>query len=299
MDDQQFRASLRHALDDSAAPPSMSPADALRAGRRAARRRTLAGGAVGAAGLAALTAVGVAAASAGAGAPQPVGASGTPTINPPVPGNASASPLPAGSETKPVSPTGPNGSPQEDHTARAGVKADAAKALRAHLTTLVPAGYTISPDSKVSDEQAQFENKVGDRDAWSYLASIEIRKDGAAGRLIVQVYEPGLRTGATPCDIASGFWTKPSGCGVVPSGGQAVAVASGGVNDLPDQRVGQRIDKWSAYAYPDGTVVYVAESKRSYFGPPASSGPQLAALPFDDAQLAALALDPAFHVAAS
>lgn len=298
MDDQQFRASLRHALDDSAAPPSMSPADAVRVGRRAARRRTMmAGGAFGAAALAALTAVGVAAASAGAGGQQAVGAGGTPTINPPVPGSASASPLPAGSETKPVWPTGPNGSPQEDRTARAGVKADAAKALRAHLTTLVPAGYTVSPGSEVSDEQAQFENKVGDRDAWSYLASIEIRKGGAAGRLIVEVYEPGLRTGATPCDIAGGFWTTPTGCRVVSSGGQAVAVATGG-GDRPDQVVDTRIDKWSAYAYPDGTVVYVAESKRSYFGP-GSSDPQLAALPFDDAQLAALALDPAFHVAAS
>ncbi|MER7006248.1 hypothetical protein ABT297_24825 [Dactylosporangium sp. NPDC000555] len=212
-----------------------------------------------------------------------------------MPGKASASPLPTGSETKPVWPTGPNGSPQEDRTARAGVKADAAKALRAHLTTLVPAGYTISPNSEAREEQAQFEDKVGDRDAWSYLASIEIRKDGAAGRLIVQVHDPGLRTGATPCDIASVFWTKPSGCGVVSSGGQAVAVATGGGNDLPDQR----IDKWSAYAHPDGTVVYVAESKRSSFDPLRSSDPQLAALPFDDAQLAVLALDPAFHIAAS
>jgi hypothetical protein len=297
MDVLEFRASLHQALEH--APPSMSPANALRAARRTTRRRTLAAGTAGAGALAVLTAAGLVVTTGGGAAPQQAAGpgvpglapgGGTPTVAPPVPGN------PSGSDTKPVWPTGPDGSPQGDRTAKAGVKADAAKALLAHLITVVPSGFTVPDDQGTGDtspsrsQQAQFEDKVGGRDAWSYLASVEIRRGGTAGRLIVEVHEPGLRQGATPCDIAEGFWSKPTGCTTVQVGGVTVAVATGGPED-------DRVDKWAAYAYPDGTAVYVGESRVGGFGP-GDVTPGLSAPPFSDEQLAALALDQAFHIVA-
>ncbi|WP_426512522.1 hypothetical protein ACPPVO_18980 [Dactylosporangium sp. McL0621] len=292
MDEQDFRASLRDALDHSNVPPSMSPGGALQAGRRAARLRMLATGAAGAGLLAAFTALGLVVATTGSGAQQAAGpgtpsvaappGSGTPTVAPGVPGGAT------GSETKPVWPTGPDGSPQSDRTARAGKKADAAVALAKHVSELLPAGYTAVASAETNLVQAQFEDKVGGKDAWSYLVATEIRKGDAAGQLIVEVYEPGLRTGATPCDLK--FWSAAASCRIVSSGGRSVAVATGGEQD-------DRIANWSAYQYPDGTVVFVAQSKSGNFLP-GNSAPSLTALPFDDEKLAALALDPALHIVA-
>ncbi|MFI5914821.1 hypothetical protein [Dactylosporangium sp. NPDC051541] len=56
-----------------------------------------------------------------------------------------------------------------------------------------------------------------------------------------------------------------------------------------------RIDNWATYGYPDGTVVHVAQSKFSGFGPHQNDN-VLSPLPFNDTELAAVALDPAFHI---
>src|SRR5687768_5779728 len=125
MNEDDFRVSLRDAIDSSAPPPPMSPAVAVTTGRRAARRRNLvAGGA----------AVAVAAGGFAADAPpQQVGApGGTPAGTAPGPGG----------ETKEVWPTGPDGQPQEDRTARAGTKFDLGERLMTDLLAVVPAGYT-------------------------------------------------------------------------------------------------------------------------------------------------------------
>jgi len=284
MDEQEFRASLHHAIDRSTAPPSMSTTGAVHAGRRAARRRLLATGAAGIGVLALVTTIGLAVATGGSGAPQQVGAPGV------------ASTPPRGDETKPVWPTGPDGQPQQDRTAKAGVKADAAKALLEHLVTVAPAGYTVPDEPAIGtappsrSNQAQFEDKVGGKDAWSYQASAQIRKDGATGQLIVEVHEPGLISGGA-CELAKHFWTEPGGCTVVPVGGRDVAVATAG--DPGDSR----IDRWAAYGYPDGTVVFVAVSRHANFMPDSADRP-LSTPPLTDQQLAALAVDEAFHIRA-
>ncbi|WP_433220368.1 hypothetical protein ACQP00_17790 [Dactylosporangium sp. CS-047395] len=301
MDEHNFRASLRDALEHSNQPPGMRPEVALAEGRRAARRRTAAIGGAGVGVLAALTAVGVAATAGGAPAGQQAAGPGRPSVAATAPapaGTAGPSPVPIGSDTKEVWPTGPDGTPQGDRTARAGVKYDKANALLEHLLTLVPAGYTAA-DDKGGDNaipsrntQAQFEDRSGGKDRWSYLSSVEIRKDGRAGQIVVSVYEPGLRnTGASgPCDLQ--FWSKAASCKIVKVGGKDVAVATGGEQD-------DRIDRWAGYIHPDGTVVYVALSRYGNFGLALDhAGNPLEQLPFDDQQLAALALDPALHITA-
>ncbi|WP_433075214.1 hypothetical protein ACQP1P_28805 [Dactylosporangium sp. CA-052675] len=242
--------------------------------------------------LAVATALGLVVATAGSGAQQAAG----PAAPSPVPlassGNGTPSPVPIGTgpggQTKPVWPTGVDGSPQGDRTARAGRKADAAKDLAAHVISLVPAGYTAVPDAPMNIVQAQFEDKVGGQDRWSYLVTLQIRKGAAAGQVIVEVYEPGLRTGASLCDLT--FWSEAGSCTTVQSGGKTVALSTGGKAD-------KRLDTWATYRYPDGTTVYVAQSRRGNFSPN-NTDPSLTELPFDDQRLAALALDQAFHIVA-
>ncbi|WP_433062148.1 hypothetical protein [Dactylosporangium sp. CS-033363] len=299
MDEHNFRASLRDALDQSNQPPSMRPGAAVAEGRRAARRRTAAIGGAGVGVLAALTAIGVAATAGGVPASRQAAGPGQPSVaaTAPSPVRTGASPVPIGTDTKEVWPTGPNGTPQGDRTARAGVKYDKANALLEHLLTLVPAGFT-APDDKGGDQaipsrntQAQFESRAGGRDMWSYQSSVEVRKGDRAGQIVVAVYEPGLRnTGvASPCDLE--FWSKATSCKIVKVGGKDVAVATGGNQD-------DRIDRWAAYIHPDGTVVYVALSRYGNFGLALDHAAEpLQQLPFDDQQLAALTLDPALHIA--
>ena len=55
-----------------------------------------------------------------------------------------------------------------------------------------------------------------------------------------------------------------------------------------------RIDQWAAYRYPDGTVVYTAQSRTGVNGP--SSLKPLATLPLTVQQLAAMAVDPKLHL---
>ena len=55
-----------------------------------------------------------------------------------------------------------------------------------------------------------------------------------------------------------------------------------------------RIDQWAAYRYPDGTVVYVAQSRSAVNGD--SNLQPLTTLPLTVPQLAALAVNPKFHL---
>lgn len=286
MDEQDFRASLRDALDHAAAPPTMSVQAAVHTGRKAARRRTFAATGTGGAVLAIVTTIGLTAAYGGSGASQTVGTPGADRTS--TPGS--------GDSTKSARPTGPSGGPQAGGTATATTKADSAKALLAHLVSVVPAGYTApdEPETTTTDASrhslAEPSDKIGGKDLWLYLASIRIEQNGAAGRLIVEVHEPGLTKGATPCDVAKHFWAKPTACAVIQVGGRDVAVSTGGGDPQDD-----RIDKWATYAHPDGTVVFFAESKRGNFRPH-STDARLTALPLTDQQLAALAVDEGFHV---
>ncbi|MDG6102225.1 hypothetical protein Daura_44145 [Dactylosporangium aurantiacum] len=291
MNEDDFRVSLRDALDSATPPPPMSPAVAVSTGRRAVRRRNLLAGGAAVAVTAVVAAVAVAVAGGGLGtaAPQQVGApGGTPT-----PGGTAPAPVPT---DKPVWPTQPNGEPQQDRTARAGTKYDLGQQLMTDLLAVVPAGYTAldnpGTDQLVASRmaQAQFENKVGDRDAWSYLASTQLGKDGGVGQLLVTVYEPGLITvTGDACAVAGAFWTAPASCRLVTTGtGVTVGLATGTKGDF---------DQWAAYRHADGTVVFVAQQKDD--DRPGGGDKPLAALPLTEDRLAALVADERFHIKAS
>lgn len=301
MNEDDFRVSLRDALDSTTPPPPMSPAVAVTAGRRAARRRNLLAGGAAAAVTAVVAAVAVAVAGGGLGsaAPHQVGApGGTPASGgTPAPGGTAAATAPAPTPSdRPVWPTQPNGEPQQDRTARAGTKYDLGQRLMTDLLAVVPAGYTAldNPGSEqtVSSRmaQAQFENKVGARDAWSYLAATQVGKDGGVGELLVTVYEPGLITATGDnCAVAAAFWTAPASCRLVTTTtGVTVGLATGTKGDY---------DQWAAYRHADGTVVFLAQ--RTFDDRPGGGVKPLAALPLTEDRLATLVTDERFHIKAS
>ncbi|MFF5231843.1 hypothetical protein [Dactylosporangium sp. NPDC000521] len=301
MNEDDFRVSLRGALDSSTPPPPMSPAVAVATGRQAVRRRNLVAGGAGLGVTAVVAAVAVAVAGGGSGsaAPQQVGAppsvAATAGSAPPTaPATLPTSPAPG--DSKEVWPTGPNGQPQQDRTARAGHKFDQGEQLMRDLLAVVPAGYTAldnpGTDQLVSSRmsQAQYEGKVAGKDAWSYLAATQLGKGGGVGQLLVTVYEPGLiaATGDA-CAVAGGFWTRPASCRLVTTAGVTVGVATGGP--------GHGYDQWAAYRHPDGTVVFLAQSKTD--DRPGGGDQGLAALPLPEDRLAALVVDERFHIKAS
>jgi hypothetical protein len=73
-------------------------------------------------------------------------------------------------------------------------------------------------------------------------------------------------------------------CHVVQTHGKAVGVVTSGKDAF---------DQYAAYQYPDGTIVWVAQTKAAY-------SPDLPSLPSDPYtvdELAALTLTPSFHLA--
>ena len=297
MNEDDFRVSLRGALDSSTPPPPMSPAVAVAIGRRAVRRRNVVAGGAGLGVTAVVAAVAVAVtAGPGARTPLQVGAPGqAPSAIPS--GTRAAGGPGSGTETKEVWPTGPDGQPQQDRTARAGHKFDQGEQLMRDLLAIVPAAYTALDNSRTDERvssrmsQAQYEKKVGGKEAWSYLASTQLGKDGGVGRLLVTVYEPGLiAVAGNACAVAGKFWTAPASCKLVsPAAGVTVGVATGGA--------GHGFDQWAAYKYPDGTVVFLAQSKAD--DRPGGGEKGLDALPLPEDRLAALVADERFHIKAS
>ncbi|GAB3860264.1 hypothetical protein ACFPIJ_27925 [Dactylosporangium cerinum] len=301
MNEDDFRVSLRDALDSSTPPPPMSPAAAVTTGRRAVRRRNVVAGgaAVAVTAVVVAVAVGVAGGGSGSAAPHQVGAppsvAGTAGTAASAGATAGLTP-PAPGDTKEVFPTGADGQPQQDRTARAGHKFDQGEQLMKDLLAIVPAGYTAL-DNPGTDQlvpsrmsQAQFENKVGGKDAWSYLATTQIGKNGGVGQLLVTVYEPGL-IGASGdmCAVAGAFWTAPATCKLVTTtAGVTVGVATG---------TSDGYDQWAAYRHADGTVVFLAQDKADER--PGGGDKALAALPLPEDRLAALVTDERFHVKAS
>ncbi|MET7424664.1 hypothetical protein [Dactylosporangium sp. NPDC005555] len=291
MNEHDFRVSLRDAIDHASPPPPMAPAVAVTAGRRAVRRRNLV--AAGAAGgvTAVVAAIAVAVATTGSGgAPLQVGAPPAATRT------AGTTPAPSSTD-KEVWPTGTDGQPQQDRTARAGHKFDQGRQLLVDLLAVVPAGYTAldnpGTDQLVSSRmsQAQYERKVGGKDAWSYLAATQLGKDGGVGQLLVTVYEPGLLDASgDACAVANAFWTPATaGCKLVTTtGGLTVGIASGGNGEF---------DQWAAYRHADGTVVFLAQEKLD--NRPGGGSKALPALPLTEDGVAALVVDERFHVKAS
>jgi hypothetical protein len=285
MNEDELRSALRTTMTVTLTPPPMSAADALSRGRRARVRQRAAW--IGSGGAAALAIFAVAiTATAGRGAGLLPGG----PLPSPMP-TATGLPAPSSTGTKQVWPTGPDGSPQEDRTARAGAQYEKGKKLLNDLMGAVPAGFTVLDGQDDTYHQAQFEDHIGGKDIWSFMATAQVTKAGGTGHLAVEVHAAGNAfTAATGCELTTQFWGMGGHCELVSVNGVQI-----GVVDRPGSD--DRFDQWAAYRYPDGTVVFVAQGKvsQSMAETPAVTQP-LTDLPYTVDQLAALSMRPEFHV---
>lgn len=269
MNEHDLREALHRDMAASTPPPPMSATTVLAHARRARmRQRTLWAGA--ASGLAAVTVA--IAATAVASEPQNVG--GVPPVAPH-----------AGSKSAEPWPTGPDGKPQEDRTARAGARYEQGVKLLDELVRTVPAGYAVTDRY----HQANFDDRVDGVELWSYLADVEITQNAGAGKMIAEVATPGRDLPTEPCQLAQTFWgMQADECEVVDVGTAKVGVV------VRPSEWDQRLDQWAAYRHPDGTVVYVGQAKLNFSA--AEKRPPLAKLPLTVQQLATLATQPQFRL---
>ncbi|MET7822998.1 hypothetical protein [Micromonospora zamorensis] len=277
MNEEQLREGLRSEMAGITPPPPLSTGAALGAARRTQFRRRAVWASLGSAAVV-LAVAGFAAVS------TPDGRLYQPAGNGPL-----ASPDASG-DTKQAWPTGPDGRPQEDRTARAGSKYEQGIHLLREAVSIVPAGFTApedppgQSDPTLRTQQAQFENKVNGVDVWSYLTSVAVAQGKGTGRVIVEVHDAGNPLPTEPCALAQKFWGMRGECQVETVGATRVGVVVRPSDD-------DRLDQWSAYRHPDGVVVFVAQSVRLD-----ESRPALTKLPFSVPQLAALAVDERFHL---
>jgi hypothetical protein len=287
MKEAELREALRAAIAASSPPPPMSTNTALVAARRARFRRRTAWTCIGSAAAVAVIAVAsavLAGAGSNAGSFSPAGPRPA-TIPPPSAGTSTA-------DTAESWPTGPDGTPQEDRTARTGARFDQGVRLLNEVVAAVPTGYT-APDTPASsapdqmplrDSQAQFEERVNGSEVWSYMSSAAVAQGERIGRLLVEVHTAGNRLTGEPCALTQQFWGMTGQCQVVTIGPVQVGVVVRPYGD-------DRFDQWAAYRHPDGVVVFVAQSLNVD-----GSRPALTKLPFSPDQLAALALSDRFHL---
>jgi hypothetical protein len=206
---------------------------------------------------------------------------------------ASCVPMPfMGGDTKQPWPTGPDGKPQEDRTARAGDRYDKGVRLLERLVAAVPGGYTAPTDPTPNSNdglglryhQAQFADRVNGTEVWEYMAIAAVAQGDGTGRVLAEVHTPGNTLPTNTCELARAFWGMDGNCQVVTVGTTLVGVARQPGGD-------SRFDQWAAVRHPDGVVVFVAQSVRFD-----DARPALAALPFSTEQLAALAADEQLHL---
>ncbi len=279
MTEQMLRDVLRDSMAASTPPPPMSSATMVRVARRArARRRVLWVGA-GSGALAATIAVTATALPAPQTRPVTVhpGSSASVHVASPPP------PTPAG--TAQPFPTGPDGRPQQDRTATAGTRYEQGVQLLDALTKAVPAGYAVPDQPGRRFHEAQFADRVNGVEVWDYLARAAVTRGGGTGQVVAEVHGAGNEMTGDPCTLTLRFWGMTGECTVVTVGSLKVGVVT--------QVTGsdRRLDQWAGYRHPDGTVVFIAQSRRFD-----ENAPALAALPFPVPQLAALAVDERFHL---
>ncbi|MEU7757551.1 MULTISPECIES: hypothetical protein [Micromonospora] len=277
MNGDQLREALRDEMRGVAAPPRPSTDAMLRTARRARNRRRVVQACAGSA-TAVLAVVGVVAlATPDGGDRRPPAA--LPQAAPPPSADTSAEPM----------PTGPDGLPQEDRTARAGTRYDQAALLLDRLVTVVPAGYTA--EKTVSTEtgketlgthQADFTGRAGGVELWSYLASVDVAKGTWKGRLLTEVHTAGNVLPSEPCALAREFWGMGGEC-------QPVTVGDATVGVVVRPGADDRFDQWAAYRHPDGVVVFVAQGAYDRQAPASP-------LPFTARDLAAVAVDERLHL---
>jgi hypothetical protein len=266
MNEEDLKEAFHDVIVRSSPPSPMDPAHALAQGRRVRRRRTVVW-----AGAAAVTlTVGAVAGPtlitnlADHGSIGQMVAGGTPsaptTVSSGVPTPKSGStvvPTTAPSTRKTGDPW-PEG--QVDRTATAGPRAVRAVTLMQDLSSAVPPGFS-TPDLKYPDgramrwPQSQYASSDGEQDYWEYMATIPVQKDNRVGRLLVLSVTPDGKPASSPCKLAQSFWVGTGTCALVDVGGKKVGVVTGkGRGDY---------DQWAAYRHEDGTVVYLAQGKKT------------------------------------
>lgn len=265
MNETELRNALRSTMSATTAPPPMTVAAALEKAHRArVRQRTIWAGA--GAGLVAATVLAATAALPGA------------------PGHSLNTGGPGVRESMSAWPTGPDGQPQEDRTAKAGERYEQGVALLDELVKAVPAGYTVPDGPEVRTHQAHFDDRIDGVDVWSYMAIVPVHQGERAGKMLAEVHTVGNELPADPCAPARQLWRMQGDCQVV-----TVGTAQVGVTNVTGQD--QRYDQWASYRHPDGAVVYVAQAAQGDEG-----GPRLSQLPLTVQQLATLATSEQLHL---
>ena len=274
MEENELREALR-AVATVDPPPPMSSAAALRTARRAWWRHRAMWTGIGSAGS--VAAIAVAAVVLGTSGGQGV---------PAVPNSAGPAPGPTTGISRPEPwPTGPDGKPQEDRTARAGPHFDKGKQLYEALQAIVPDGYSLGEGNSDQFHRAEFEEWVNGVYVWSYLASISVVKDGKTGRLLAKVQTAGNGLPTDPCDVAKTLWRMGGHC-------QLVETRAGNVGVVVAPTSDDLLDQWAAYRYPDGLVVYLAQDKTTS----QRNGAPLTELPLTVEQLANLVTSQRFRL---
>jgi len=290
MKEEELGEALHDLMVRSSPPPAMDPARVLDRGRRARKRRT-----------ATLTGAAVVTLVAGIGAGPALVAHYT--------GGRPAGPMVAGAPgttpsvatPRPVSTVAPTSAPatrksgdpwpegQVDRTASAGPRADRAVALMNDLTAALPRGFS-SPNLKYPDgnprrwPQAEYASNDGEPDYWEYQAIIPVQKGSRVGQLAVQSTTPDGKPAAAPCKLVQRFWGGTGTCTAMDVGGKKVGVLTTNGQGSYDQ--------WAAYRYDDGTVVFVAQAKKT----DDESRSPLTQPVFTARQLAELVTSPKFKV---
>ncbi|MGW7682904.1 hypothetical protein ACWGID_19355 [Kribbella sp. NPDC054772] len=260
MKEEDLSEALHDVMVRSSPPPSMDPASALARARRTRKRRTAA--LTGAAAVTLVVGIGAGPALVAhftAGRPTgPMVASATGTPQPVSTPRAVATVTPKATTTRKSTDPWPEG--QIDRTATTGPRADRAVALMDELSSSVPAGFT-TPNLKYADgrpmrwPQAQYASNDGEQDYWDYQAIIPVQKDGRVGQLLAQSTTPDGKPATTPCKLAQRFWGGTGTCTVIDVAGKKVGVLT--------TKGRATYDQWAAYRHPDGTVVYLAQAKKT------------------------------------
>ena len=273
MNERELRAAMDHAV--AVAPPPMSDAPVLTAGRQAFKRRRAARAMATSAAAVAVIAVGVGVLTPSQGqvSELPVGAKPSSTVQ----------------KTPTSSAVGQAGA-----TATAGPQHDRGAALLAALRDLAPAGYETPADLKgaadyaertLQSHKAMSVGTVNGTEVWNYAAGTPLTKGAGVGELLATVYSPGWEATGEGCALTPTAWDSTRAqCTEVNVGGKKVAVA-----DVTYPAVdGLAPAQWAGLRHADGTVVFVMQTAKV-----ARSGrPGLDAMPLPAQQLAALAADP-------
>jgi hypothetical protein len=249
MKEEELNEALHDVMVRSSPPPSMDPTRALEQARRTRKRRRVAWAGIGVATLVAGVGVGPVLVTNYLQSAGPAVASGTSTTQP----VSSAAPT-----TRKSGDPWPEG--QTDRTATAGPRADRSVTLMRDLSAAVPPGFS-TPELKYSDgramrwPQSQYASSDGEQDYWEYMAVIPVQKGDGVGRLMAQSTTPNGKRATDPCKLAKTFWGGTGSCAIVNIDGKKVGVVT--------TKGGGDYDQWAAYRHDDGTVVFVAQAKKS------------------------------------